>query len=153
MNLEVHLQGSLLRKPIKVNALLANNSSTTYMSRRLATQLGLKEFRYIYLQDIMFGAVFKFKISLLPVTLRVTEGLPSGAKPIITYAYPLVPCDDQEDLHWEMTIGRDVWGANPGGLFEACLQASQRTPARTPTPGLQPQDHHMKKVSILWVII
>ncbi len=79
-NIEVTVQANLLDKPVKIRALVANNSPKTQISRRLANKLGLLEAKDVYVKDAleMFAgheSIRRWKLSLKPLTIVCNEGM------------------------------------------------------------------------------
>ena len=131
----VTVQGSLYGEPIEVNALQANNSSLTQISRKLATALGLTEFSDVYVGEsisIVFGGggpCLSWKISKFPIVVKS-----SLVPDTVMYSYPVIN-GNESDAFYEMIIGQDINRFQRAGL-DLMMQVLQKSsPRLTPTPG------------------
>ncbi len=131
----VTIQGSRYGGPIEVNALLANNSALTQISRKLATKLGLTEFSDVYVTGVIFdrGTCLNWKISKFPVIIK-SSLVPNA----VMYSYPVIN-GNESDAFYDMIIGQDVNRFQRAGtaLMLQELQKSyiNRSPRLKPTPG------------------
>ena len=141
MNATVSVSSSLTTPPVVLNALIANNSLKSQISKRLAERLGLlapakhprkrnkkkDSARIVYVTEslqMMRGEPWlgKWKISVQPVIVTVT-----GVAPMLLY--PLINCNER-DAFWEMIIGTDC------ADFLKLMQISCESPReRNATPG------------------
>jgi hypothetical protein len=141
MNIEVSLNSSLIKPPVLVRGLLANNSFKTQISRRLAEKLGLNSVREVYVAPsvaIVAGdenIVLKWKISTQPVFFTV-KGMD---KNVLKVVYPLINSDER-DAFWEIIIGQDC--QNQWELLNAC-QTVDRGMQATPGPRHAPNTHFL----------
>lgn len=136
-NVEVYVKGSVLKESAAVRALVANNSPVTQISRRFAQQLGLTQFRSIYVSDslgIGGDACCKWKLSLCPIIITV----PSMNNKIFV-SYPVVN-GNEDDAFFEMIIGQDCQKQSIDILNIA--MRNYRTPA-TGGPSFSTEVHFM----------
>ena len=130
LNIEVSLRGSLLAtKATTIRALVSPECSLTKISRRLANQLGLTEFRTVYLETDN-GDEITEDISLFPVTVLCKDGV----RPTMLQVYPIVSTDDN-DFMWEMTIGSDILDEYSNILGAARVKRRDYRLQPTPGPG------------------
>jgi hypothetical protein len=131
--MEVLVQGSLLMKPIRVRALVANNSPKTQISRRLAQRLGLiGNSRATYVKEALglFGdnSILKWQIAVQSITIRCKEAV-CQRFPVLAQCNPLIN-GNQNDAWWEMIIGTDVLRE-----FPILLNMAINLRGYHPTPG------------------
>lgn len=131
MNTEVSLRASIIREPIVVRALLANQSHTTQVSRRLAKKLGLHSLRDVYVTDSLglFKGSLKWKISLHPIVIKV-KALDTCKTRVV---YPIINYN-KDDAYWEMIIGKDISNDWPD-LLDLVLASDRVDRGKKPTPG------------------
>jgi hypothetical protein len=120
-------RGTLLSKAVSVRALAANCSPTTQISQRLATKLGLTQFKPVYITDEYAAKgefCLKWKVSLVPIMFQATD---ADHDQQLIVSYPIVNCND-DDAFWEMIIGVDCWNQYKRLIFD--FRGNQK-----PTPG------------------
>lgn len=142
MNVKVQVRGSLLTAPVALNALLANNSPLTTISKRLANKLGLSELRDVLVTDALGGSgVICWKISVLPIVITAS----CMQKPAV--CYPVVN-GQEEDAFWEMIIGQDIWRDQALELMNNYDRVSQPSPGPAFNFGVGYMGHNIRMVTL-----
>ena len=131
MNTEVSVKAALNREPVVLRAGIANGSSNTQISKRLAKRLGLNSVQDAFITDTLQinGPVcLKWKISLQPILITV-KALDENKTKVV---YPIINCNEG-DAFWEMIIGQD-W-SDFMDLFDELCKIPRREHGSRPTPG------------------
>ena len=107
MNVPVSVSSSSTTSPVLLRAMIANMSSKSQVSKRLAQKLGLWDSArtaYVKSDNGPREWVGKWKVCVQPVVVTVT-----GLAPL--ELFPLINCNEG-DAWWEMIIGKDCAGIN-----------------------------------------
>ena len=107
MNVPVSVSSSSTTSPVLLRAMIANMSSKSQVSKRLAQKLGLWDSArtaYVKSDNGPREWVGKWKVCVQPVVVTVT-----GLAPL--QLFPLINCNEG-DAWWEMIIGKDCAGIN-----------------------------------------
>ena len=130
-NIGLLVRGSLLRTPVELRSLVANNNSVTQISDRLADQLGLMiNSQGVYVSPGLGGGgpyQLKWRISTYPM---IIAGLPSGVEHKSYSVYPII---NTSNAFYEMILGQDCfnqsydilnYGANDHKSYLSGMRAS-----------------------------
>jgi hypothetical protein len=123
-NIQVDLQTRLFQKPYTLRALVASCSEQTHISRRLATKLKLLEdARDVFIKEMYMGSIRQWKLATRPLLIVcLLQSL---------YCFPLINMEEN-DAHYDMVIGADVWFKAPDMMNAACEKTNLQL---KPTPG------------------
>lgn len=106
-NISLTVRGGLLRTPVEIRSLVANNNHVTQISDRLAHQLGLMDNSHgVYVSPGLGGGgpfQLKWRISSFPM---IITGLPEAVN---TRSYVVYPVINTSGAFYEMIIGSDCF--------------------------------------------
>ena len=114
------VRGSLIGRCLELRCLLVEKTPTSRISSRLAEQLGLTEFREVFIDD----TDRVWKISLFSVVVWCKK---FNQEDRVVCVFPLVNCDPK-DAAFEMILGQDAFEQFPDIATYRCRN-------QNPTPG------------------
>jgi hypothetical protein len=131
-SIEVVVRGSLVGEVVRLRPLLTKKTAQTRISSRLAKQLGLTEFRDIYISNVEGDECDLWKVSIFPIKIWCHNMVESRSLSI----YPIVNCNPQ-DAYYDMIIGRDGFSQ----LKNIAEHTNKTKPWTEPTrgPGFDPR--------------
>ena len=133
MNVPVSVSSSSTTSPVLLRAMIANMSSKSQVSKRLAQKLGLWDSARTAYVKSAYGPqewVGKWKVCVQPVVVAVT-----GLAPL--ELFPLINCNEG-DAWWEMIIGNDCAGIN--NLMSIGIQIAMQQRQNRPRGGAAATD-------------
>lgn len=129
-NIALLALGSLLRAPVKLRSLVANNNQVTQISDRLANQLGLMNNSHgVYVSPGLGGGgsfQLKWRLSSFPM---IITGLPEAVNQTSYAVYPVI---NTNNSFYDMIIGADCFEQNFDVLNFAVNDRSAYLPESKP---------------------